>query len=282
MDIEDLNKTQIILLALLVSFITSIATGIVTVSLVEQAPPGFTQTVNRVVERTVEKVVPAKTEGPIKETVKETTVVVKEEDLLTKSIEENRKYLVALYRQGIGFPDEFVGWGFGVSADGLIVTDSGLIAAEQMYKMKTADGKTWSSKIIGQDETKGVALLKATKPESETKYVFAAAPLANSDALRLGQTLIAFGGKENPGVTIGAISSLTEGERAATSTDGKLPGSKFVKGIEATIEPPGNIPGAPVISIFGEVVGMGRGTSSFFVPINAIKEVVTTLSKTSP
>ena len=58
MDIEQLNRTQILLLTLLVSFVTSIATGIVTVSLMGQAPHGITQTVNRIFERTVEKVVP--------------------------------------------------------------------------------------------------------------------------------------------------------------------------------------------------------------------------------
>ena len=57
MDMEHLSKSQIVLLTLLVSFVTSIATGIVTVSLMDQAPPAIAQTVNRIIERTVEKVV---------------------------------------------------------------------------------------------------------------------------------------------------------------------------------------------------------------------------------
>lgn len=56
MNIEDLNKTQLLLLTLLVNFVTSIATGVLTVSLLDDTSPTITQTVNRIVEHTVDTV----------------------------------------------------------------------------------------------------------------------------------------------------------------------------------------------------------------------------------
>ena len=60
MDIKDLNKPQLILLAVLLSFVTSIATGITTVTLMQQAPSSVTVPITRIVRETVEKIVPAK------------------------------------------------------------------------------------------------------------------------------------------------------------------------------------------------------------------------------
>ena len=56
MDIKDLNKPQLIMLAILLSFITSIATGITTVTLMQQAPSSVTVPINRVIKQTVEKI----------------------------------------------------------------------------------------------------------------------------------------------------------------------------------------------------------------------------------
>src|SRR3989344_8951136 len=76
MNMESLTKTQIVLLVLLVSFVTSLATGIVTVTLVNQAPKPITHTISKVVEKLV----------PQEVTVKEKTVVFSSEENLVKII----------------------------------------------------------------------------------------------------------------------------------------------------------------------------------------------------
>ena len=52
---EHLTKVQIVLLTLFVSFVASMATGIVVVTLMEQASGPVNQTITNVVERTIEK-----------------------------------------------------------------------------------------------------------------------------------------------------------------------------------------------------------------------------------
>ncbi len=59
MDIKDLNKSQLLLLALLVSFITSVVTGITVVSLMDQAPKSVSTPITKIVKQTVERIVPA-------------------------------------------------------------------------------------------------------------------------------------------------------------------------------------------------------------------------------
>ncbi len=58
MSLEELTKTQLVLLVLLICFISSIATSIITTGLLAEAPIQTTQTINRIVQNTVEKVVP--------------------------------------------------------------------------------------------------------------------------------------------------------------------------------------------------------------------------------
>ena len=283
MKIEDLNKTQIVLLTLLVSFVTSIATGVITVSLMEQAPQSVAQTISRVVERTVERVVPS-TDNKSSVVTKETTVVVKEEDLLTKSIEKMSQNMVAVrYRfinsQGLA-ENSFLGWGIVLSAEGTIATDSGLIADEGSYTSLSEDGMSFNLKVVSQDESKGLAILSVVREkgnEKSEKYNFTPAVLGNSNSLRLGQTAIAFGGKGRKSVSVGVIAGLVEstdaGKGAATSTSS----GRSVILVEANIAPVGNISGGPLINSFGEVIGMstqgGLGERIIgYAPVQFLKE----------
>lgn len=100
MNIEDLNKTQLLLLTILVNFVTAIATSVLAVSLLDQAPPTVTQTINHIVERTVESAVQT---TPLPGIVtKQTTVVIKDEDLLSAAIAANAARTVYVYKGSTG------------------------------------------------------------------------------------------------------------------------------------------------------------------------------------
>ena len=139
MDIKDLNKVQLILLALLLSFMTSIATGITTVTLMQQAPSSVTVPINRIVKQTVEKIVPV--EG--KTTVE--TVIIKEEDLVVEAIAQNQSAIFNLTKE-VKDPNgqevkASAGIAVAVSDKGLVVAD-GLLAPEGgKYYLTNDSGK---------------------------------------------------------------------------------------------------------------------------------------------
>src|SRR3989338_10590100 len=137
MDIEHLSKSQIVLLTLLVSFVTSIATGIITVSLMDQAPPAIAQTVNRIVERTVEKVVQTGQAASSVVTT-EKTIVVKESELIAKAVEKVRPSLVHIYASSS--EPLFLGLGIVVDTDGDIVSDVSAIGDVKNIMIALADG----------------------------------------------------------------------------------------------------------------------------------------------
>ena len=97
MNLEDLNKSQLLLLTVLVNFVTSIAVGVLTVSLLDQAPPTVTQTVNRIVDRTVEVIASTTPIQRIIPSAQPTTVVIRDEDLLTAALAANTARQVYLY-----------------------------------------------------------------------------------------------------------------------------------------------------------------------------------------
>jgi hypothetical protein len=107
MNLEDLNKTQLLLLTVLVNFVTSIAVGVLTVSLLDQAPPTVTQTVNQIVDHTVETIAST---TPIQSIIPQPqTVVIHDEDLQTAAIAANVARTVMIYGNSTSTPPIAVG-----------------------------------------------------------------------------------------------------------------------------------------------------------------------------
>jgi hypothetical protein len=241
MDIERLTKHQIILLTLLVSFVTSIATGIVTVALMDQAPASITRTINQIVEHTVERVVPIvpTTQGAAAATVttKETTVVVKDEDLVASSIQKAQSAVIRIVSKNA--PDVLVARGVIVSADGVALSDRGALEplGTVNFEAILPSGDRVPAVMRFPRGTSTVAVLDLAVASSSGK--FAPATLADISKLRLGQSVIRIGGTGADTVGVGVIARLPD---AHTSL------------IQASVV--STTPGSIILTSFGEVVGI--------------------------
>jgi len=190
MDINELNKPQLILLAILLSFVTSIATGITTVTLMQQAPVSFTAPVNRVIQQTIEKI--QQVEG--KTTVQ--TVVVKEEDLVVDAIAKNKSTVFSITRETVGLDGTTIevgaGRGFAVSADGIIVTDAAMVPDKQIYYVKNDSGK-FKADFVSTDKA-GFSFLKVGAPLDEKNKLALTVPvLGDLDKMKVGQKILVLG-----------------------------------------------------------------------------------------
>ncbi len=202
MDIEDLNKSQIILLTLLVSFVTSIATGIVTVSLMEKAPKDVVRVTQKVVERVVEKVEqanPIKKDEPVKEKIIEKTVIVKEGDVMAQSIAENRIKVLSIYEAE---SDKFLAFAF-PAQQGSIVTDASIYKEGMTYKAKNSKGEIYDIEYVRGGGARGLALFKVLNTDKKPR------PLTLSEnSPSLGQSIFLFVTPDLSRVSQSIISTL--------------------------------------------------------------------------
>ena len=255
MNIEQLTKTQIILLTLLVSFVTSIATGIVTVTLIDQAPPAVTQTINRVVERTVERVATVtdgQTAGAKDSTTNEVRVILKESDLITDAVATVDESIVRVYTRtqdvsGADILGQFLGLGLVVSREGLVVTDATLVSPGNVYFVTTKDGKLFTAHLKNESERRPTAILELSSQDAEKIGLFPIS-FANVSALKLGETVVTLSGKDRTKVATGIVSDIV----SETASDGK----STIVSINTDI--PDNLVsiGAPIADLVGGVAGI--------------------------
>ncbi len=258
---EDLTKHQLILLVLLVTFVTSIATGIITFTLLQQAPVEVTQQINRVVEKTIERVVtePGQPEKVV------TTVVVNEEDRILESISKNEKSIVRLKTIGADGSEVVAGIGLVIFTDGSIVFDLRGYNSNLSYSIVFYDGKIFPLGKTYIDRENGLIFIKPKISKEDSKYVFYPAAFGNSDSLKIGQTIIAISGRDSNAVLIGRVRQLDFAEDKTT-----------VSSISSDIAINRSNIGSPILSLSGEIMGIeypiSEGdTKYYYRPINQIK-----------
>ena len=241
MDLEQLTKHQIILLTLLVSLVTSIATGIVTVSLMNQAPQGVTRTINQIVEHTVQTVVPPVQGAAAATVTTEKTVVVKDDDLTAQSIAAVQKSIIRITAKG---GQDLIARGVIVDAKGTALTDSDALAASgaTAFDAILPDGTRVPVTVISDATSTSIAQVSVAVG---TSTAVVPATLADASKLELGQSVVRIGGK--------GVDTVGEGVIAT------LPSSDAPTLIEASVT--SATPGSLLMDIFGDVIGIATTDS---------------------
>ncbi|OGI63906.1 hypothetical protein A2914_02175 [Candidatus Nomurabacteria bacterium RIFCSPLOWO2_01_FULL_41_21] len=162
MDLKDLNKSQLILLAILLSFVISIATGITTVTLMEQAPESVTIPVTQIVRETVEKIVPG-------ETIIKTQELSAEQKKLLEDLKAIKPLVVTLFLKGAnadGSEDKILGTGLFLGDNKVVIASVIEEPKEgEVYVVKSILGEQKVSKITVEKE-KDFTIVELAKPET--------------------------------------------------------------------------------------------------------------------
>ncbi len=162
------------------------------------------------------------------------------------------------------------GTGFIIDSRGFVVTNAHVVRGADEVTVRLRDDRQFTAEVVGRDRRLDLALLKIAGAEN-----LPAATLGDSDALRVGEQVIAVGNPFGLGhtVTMGIVS-------AKARSIGAGPYDDFIQ-TDASINP-GNS-GGPLFNLRGEVVGIatairaGADGISFAIPIHALKETVSQL-----
>lgn len=173
-----------------------------------------------------------------------------------------------------------VGYGSGViiSTDGYIITNNHVVDNANKIEVTLNDNRTFKATLIGSDPATDIALLKIDAKDLPT------IPFGDSDALKVGEWVLAVGNPFNltSTVTAGIVSAKARPVGTANDTN-KIGG--FIQ-TDAAVNS-GNSGGA-LVNASGELVGIntmiysqtGNFTGySFAVPVNTAAKVVADIKK---
>jgi serine protease Do len=173
-------------------------------------------------------------------------------------------------------PQKSLGSGVIVDRRGYVLTNNHVIDKASEISVKLKDGKEYGAEIVGADPKTDLAVLKL-----KGRDVWPAADLGDSDAIRVGDWVLALGspfGLEQT-VTAGIIS-------AKSRTIGQGPYDNFLQ-TDASINP-GNS-GGPLVNLEGQVIGINTAIFSnsggslgigFAIPANMANKIYSDIVKT--
>lgn len=173
------------------------------------------------------------------------------------------------------FKQQALGTGFIIDKEGYILTNNHVVERSDDIKVKLADEREFTAKIIGRDSKSDLALIKI---DSDKPLV--PLPLGDSGKLAVGEWVVAIGNPFGLGNTVTAgIVSAKYRQIGAGSYD------NFIQ-TDASINP-GNS-GGPLLNTAGEVIGINTAIFSqsggsigigFAIPIDMAKDLLPQLKK---
>jgi S1-C subfamily serine protease len=171
------------------------------------------------------------------------------------------------------------GSGFVWDTAGHVVTNSHVIADADSAQITLDDGTTYAAKLVGQETSKDLAVLKIDAPASKLRAI----SVGSSANLLVGQKVLAIG---NP---FGLDHSLTTGVISGVEREIKSANGRTIFGViqtDASINP-GNS-GGPLLDGGGNLIGINTAIYSpsganagigFAVPADTINSIVPELIK---
>jgi serine protease Do len=169
--------------------------------------------------------------------------------------------------EGDDGPRRSMGSGFVVHPDGYVVTNAHVVEGATDVQVRLATGRRLKGQVIGRDPRVDLALVKVGAGAK-----LPVLPLGDSDALRVGEFVMALGhpfGLEQT-VSFGIVS------RKGAPLQAAAPGFDFIQ-TDAAVNP-GNS-GGPLVNMAGQVVGVNsmaarNGSIGFAIPTNLVKALL--------
>jgi len=164
------------------------------------------------------------------------------------------------------------GSGFVFDSAGHILTNYHVVEGAHAIEVELADGRVLAARVRGADPHTDVAVLEVSATELPVL------PLGDSDAVRVGDWVVAIGNPFGLAHTVSA-GIVSAKERTSTDVEGNDPTAyySFLQ-TDASINP-GNS-GGPLIDLGGRVVGMNTAIRpdgnniGFAIPVNMLRDLL--------